>query len=111
MSRYYARVAERAAHRCEYCRAPEIVFNMAFEVDHIVPRSRGGSNALDNLALACSICNLFKSDFESGIDQEALASIELFNPRRDEWTDHFRVEYDTAEIVGITPIGRATTSR
>jgi hypothetical protein len=53
MSRYYKRVAERAGNRCEYCRAPEIVFNMQFEVDHILPRSRGGINSFDNPALSC----------------------------------------------------------
>jgi pyruvate-formate lyase-activating enzyme len=34
----YTLVAKRAKHRCEYCHAPEIIFNLAFEVDHIVPR-------------------------------------------------------------------------
>lgn len=30
--------------------------------DHVDPRSRGGSNRLDNLVLACSDCNSAKSD-------------------------------------------------
>ena len=32
--------------------------------------------------------------------------VRLFNPRRDEWSAHFR--WEGATIVGITPIGRAT---
>lgn len=32
MNPRYTRVAQSAAHRCEYCRAPEAVFNRAFHV-------------------------------------------------------------------------------
>ncbi|MBC7854323.1 MAG: HNH endonuclease [Pirellulaceae bacterium] len=62
MNAAYAAVARRAEHRCEYCHAPEVVFNFPLEVEHIVPPQRGGSGELDNLALACRACNLFKSD-------------------------------------------------
>lgn len=31
MNPQYAAVAERALHRCEYCHAPEVIFNFAFE--------------------------------------------------------------------------------
>ena len=50
--RLYPQVALRARLRCEYCRAPESVFNLEFEVEHIVPTARGGSDELSNLALA-----------------------------------------------------------
>jgi hypothetical protein len=30
----------------------------------------------------------------------------LFHPRTDKWTDHFK--FQDAEIVGLTPTGRAT---
>ena len=33
-----------------------------FEVDHRVPRSRGGTDHLDNLQLFCSSCNRIKGD-------------------------------------------------
>ena len=33
-----------------------------FEVDHRVPRSRGGTDHLDNLQLLCSSCNRIKGD-------------------------------------------------
>ena len=38
----YTLVAKRAKHRCEYCHAPEIIFNVAFEVDHIIPLFKKG---------------------------------------------------------------------
>jgi 5-methylcytosine-specific restriction endonuclease McrA len=58
MNRHYAAVAERARHRCEYCGAPEAVFNVPFEVEHIRPLVHGGSHVHDNLALSCRSCNL-----------------------------------------------------
>ena len=36
MSPRYALVAARAKHRCEYCHAPEAIFNFPFEVEHIL---------------------------------------------------------------------------
>ena len=37
MNPHYPEVALRAGHRCEYCYAPEAVFNLPLEVEHIVP--------------------------------------------------------------------------
>jgi HNH endonuclease len=107
----YPLVAERAVYRCEYCHAPEIVFNFPFEVEHILPQARGGSDDLNNLALACHACNLFKSDFETGQDEESQAEAALFHPRNDVWEQHFGVDVERAAIVGITPVGRATLAR
>jgi HNH endonuclease len=107
----YPAIAERAAYRCEYFHAPESVFNFPFEVEHIHPQARGGSEDLDNLALSCHACNLFKSDFETGHDEENQAEVALFHPRRDAWELHFTIDAERAEIVGLTPIGRATIER
>jgi len=63
----YPPVAERAQARCEYCRAPEGVFNFPFEVEHILPKSPGGTDRFENLALSCHACNRFKADFAHGI--------------------------------------------
>jgi len=104
-------VASQADERCEYCRAPEKIFNEAFEVEHITPKKRGGSDALDNLALACSICNSYKGSFERGFDSETQTEIALFHPRRDVWDEHFEFQSVTGEIVGLTPTGRATVNR
>ena len=42
MNPHHAEVARRASHRCEYCHAPEVVFNLPFEVEHVVPLVGGG---------------------------------------------------------------------
>ncbi len=39
--------------RCAYCRAS----GFPLQIDHIVPRARGGSDRASNLALACEACN------------------------------------------------------
>ena len=92
MNRHYAQVAERARHRCEYYHAREAIFNLPFEVEHIVPTSRGGPDDKSNLALACRACNVYKSDQLSGVDEATRELIPLFHPRRDHWEAHFRVE-------------------
>jgi hypothetical protein len=105
----YAAVAARAGHRCEYCGAPEVIFNMAFEVEHVIPLIRGGSSEGSNLALACRACNLFKADHLTG-DDGAGGQVALFNPRMDGWSGHFKVT-EAGEIVGTTECGRATVAR
>ena len=107
----YRTVAARAQHRCEYCRAPEAVFNAAFEIEHTIPRALGGVTTLDNLALACRSRNAHKADAIVATDPLTEDDVPLFNPRRHRWDDHFRLDLATGEIVGRGPIGRATTAR
>lgn len=47
---------ERDGHQCVYCYAT----SGPFELDHIIPLCRGGSNAMGNLATACASCNRAK---------------------------------------------------
>ncbi len=108
MNPRYPEVALRAGHRCEYCRAPEAVFNFPFEVEHIIPVSRGGADAEANWALACRSCNLRKAAHVNGIDPESQTIVRLFHPREDRWKEHFRADAESGEINGLTAIGRAT---
>ena len=49
--------------KCVLCgAAPEIDSDVRLHVDHIVPRSKGGSNEMSNLQVLCSECNLGKSN-------------------------------------------------
>src|SRR5882724_6603864 len=108
MNSLYADVAQRARHRCEYCHAPEAVFNFPVEVEHIAPVSSGGSDDPSNLALSCRSCNLYKAAQQSGTDPESQQQVRLFNPREDRWDAHFHVDSESGEINGRTSIGRAT---
>ena len=46
----------RDGHRCQYCNRP------AENVDHVVPRSRGGLHVWDNVVASCRGCNARKED-------------------------------------------------
>jgi len=54
-----------------------------------MPQSLGGSDEADNLALACHCCNERHYNFTSGIDPQTQEEIPLFNPRQQQWSDHF----------------------
>ena len=85
---------------------------MEFEVDHVIPISRNGTDELDNLALSCRICNLRKSDRIEGMDAVTLETVKLFNPREDVWSEHFEKQTQLPyQILGKTATGRATIAR
>ena len=44
---------EKFNRRCAYC----TIENVPMQVEHIIPRSRGGSNRVSNLTIACAPCN------------------------------------------------------
>jgi 5-methylcytosine-specific restriction endonuclease McrA len=98
-------VIERAESRCEYCHKPQISF-YPHEVDHIIALKHGGETSLDNLAFACFQCNRYKGSDIASIDPQTNLITPLFNPRAQEWADHFR--FEGAAIVPLTPEGRAT---
>ncbi len=54
------RILMRDKMRCQYCGVRGHVFELT--LDHIVPRSRGGSSEPDNLCAACIACNQRKGD-------------------------------------------------
>ena len=97
----------RARNRCEYCRLrQEQAPFPRFHVEHIRPIKHGGSDALDNLCLACGQCNLHKSSNLTGIDPATDEITPLFHPRTDIWATHFAP--DGAALAGLTPKGRTT---
>lgn len=51
---------EKFARACCYCGATGTALN----IDHIVPRYKGGSDKVSNFALACVACNADKSNLE-----------------------------------------------
>src|SRR5215469_3951913 len=48
-------------YRCAYCHQEAVASNH-WEIDHIIPRCRGGSDRPSNLALSCHACNQAKGD-------------------------------------------------
>lgn len=105
-----AQVRRRAKQLCEYCHASEQWQYVRFTVDHTTPLDLGGTDELDNLALACFHCNRRKWNHVTGIDPESAQQVALFNPRCNHWSEHFIWSSDGLYIVGLTPIGRATVA-
>ena|SRR5882724_173206 len=105
-------VVRRAGNRCEYYQLSAQLQIGGFEIDHILPRSRGGQTDVANMALACLHCNARKWAYIDGEDPASGQTIALFNPRTQAWEDHFRwSEQRPFEIGGITAHGRATVVR
>ncbi|MDX2241909.1 MAG: HNH endonuclease signature motif containing protein [Leptolyngbyaceae cyanobacterium bins.302] len=77
-------VAERANGFCEYCRCQEKFSPDSFEVEHIIPRSRGGTDDLENLSWTCGGCNGYKGTKTKGRDPvTALVSYGEHPPQED----------------------------
>ncbi len=101
-------VANRANCCCEYCRSQTQFSIYPFSIDHIIPLSKGGESSLENLAYACQGCNNHKYNKTAELDPVSNKLVPLYNPRRQQWYDHFGWNYDFTIIIGTTPIGRAT---
>jgi hypothetical protein len=101
-------VIERVGNCCEYCWLPQELAASTHQVDHVIAEKHGGQTVLDNLALSYMVCNRRKGSDISSIDPETGNLVSLFNPRAQQWSDHF--ELDGVHIVGLTDVGRTTVA-
>jgi len=103
----HRRVRQRAGNGCESCLLPQEWSPLArLQIEHITPRKHGGSDDDENLGLACIHCNSHKGSHLTGIDPVSGATVELFDPRKQNWTDQF--SWNGVAITGVTPCGRTT---
>lgn len=98
-------VINRADYLCEYCLIPD-EDGLSFQVDHIISLKHGGSTTEDNLAYSCVFCNLNKGTDLGSIVWQTGELVRFFNPRRDFWGEHFRL--DDNVIQPLTDIGEVT---
>ena len=101
-------VAEFDKGRCCYCLTQEINSGISLSFEHVLPQSKGGKNTFENICLACRSCNEFKASAIGGTDLLTGQDVTLFNPRSQEWTDHFEWSKDGTRVEGLTAIGRVT---
>ena len=99
-------VRARADGRCDYCRLPERISFLPFEIEHIIAEKHGGQSSLQNLAFACRYCNAYKGPNIAGIDPASGQIVPLFHPRRDRWREHFR--WHGPRLIGLSASARAT---
>src|ERR1700686_87332 len=99
-------VANRAERLGEYCLIHEDDTFFGCEVDHIVSLKHSGPTEAINLAHACSFCNRHKGSDIASVSGVTGELVRFFNPRTDQWSEHFRLEGSLIE--SLTSIGEAT---
>lgn len=99
-------VATRADYLCEYCLIHKDDTFLGCEVDHIISLKHDGTNHEDNLAYACTFCNRQKGSDVGSILLPSREFVRFFDPRRDRWLEHFRL--DGLLITPLTKIGEVT---
>lgn len=113
-------VFARDANRCQYCGSQ---FPMSeLSLDHVVPRSRGGTTTWENIVCACVKCNVRKG---GRTPQEArmqlirhparpkrspLLAIKLGNPKYESWKNFVDRAYWLVDLREPTPPSRAGLS-
>jgi len=113
VSRYVPTALQRKIRQqffdcCAYCRTKECLTATTFELEHILPVSKGGQTSEQNLCLACPTCNRHKAARKTATDPEKNEPAELFNPQQQSWLGHFTWNEEFTEIVPLTAVGRAT---
>ena len=96
----------RARSRCEYWLLHEDDAYSPHQIEHIVSRKHGGASSADNLAYCCMRCNLWKGADIGSLSALTGKLIPFFNPRKDRWPDHFRL--DGAVIEPLTAEAEVT---
>ena len=84
-------VLRRCNFACYYCGLPAAGGVVKLEIEHVIPVSRGGTNAQWNLVAACGPCNAGKSDLP--IPQEIVQQI------RREWVAYVSPRSDRPIII------------
>lgn len=102
------KITRRAKNRCGYCQTQAEVIGQPMQIDHIIPEAAGGKTVEENLWMSCVACNQRKGVRTEALDPQTGEMVALFNPVLQEWSQHFQWSEDATEMVGLTPVGRAT---
>ncbi|MBI1277974.1 MAG: hypothetical protein GC179_07590 [Anaerolineaceae bacterium] len=70
---------------CEYCRIRQDDSGVGYNIEHIIAVFHGGQTVVNNLALSCSRCNLYKGVNIAAADPYIGDPTFLFHPRRHNW--------------------------
>ncbi len=104
------RIAGEALSRCGYCLTRERVSGVPLTIEHLIPRAKGGDDTDENLWLSCRLCNEAKGILTEDRDPETGEIVPIFNPRFQQWADHFMWSDRGTRVIGTTPSGRATVT-
>jgi hypothetical protein len=99
-------VRQRAYCTCEFCGISEIDAGGLLTIDHFHPRSKNGTDDVENLIYACASCNQYKQDYWP-IEKTAPT---LWNPRQESADQHV-FEQEDGQLTALTPMGVFTIKR
>lgn len=99
-------VCRRANFACEFCGVTETDTGSELTIDHFQPRTKGGTDDLDNLLYCCVRCNQHKADYWPSQPDDLM----LWNPRQEPATNHFLLLAD-GTLYPITLMGAFTVNR
>lgn len=99
-------VRKRAGYTCEFCGVSETDTGGELTLDHFLPRTKGGTDSLENLLYCCARCNLYKHDYYPTSSAAPL----LWNPRIEPASYHI-LELEDGLLKGLTPTGTFTIQR
>jgi hypothetical protein len=102
------KVIEFFENHCAYCQSSHELIGALFEIDHIIPQTKGGQTVEENLCWCCPLCNRYKGTYTTGVDPVSKRRVKLFHPRRQQWKRHFQWSFDGTLVIGRTVTGRAT---
>lgn len=83
----------RSRFYCEYCGVDLLSHPRLFEsivLDHLVPRSLGGGNTVDNLRVSCAACDRIKRNAPTATVTEAQAHLAAFRIGFGRWLQRYR---------------------
>lgn len=97
------KVFHRDGFTCQYCgqKPPDVIL----EADHIVAKSKGGTEIIDNLITACFDCNRGKSNKDlKKVPKKIKENLEEIKERRKQLKEFFKYQIDIANSDIITMI-------
>ncbi len=109
-SKIQTKIRVSAKNRCGYCLLPQEILMGKLEFEHILPIAKGGTDDEENLWLSCRDCNSYKSSKITGFDEKTKQEVKLFNPRTQNWNEHFAFDEGNTIIIGKTSCGCATVN-
>lgn len=89
-------VEQRANSCCEYCLLHSDDNGFPHEVDHVIAEKHRGETIERNMCFCCLECNRHKGSDLASLDPLDDVLTPLFNPRTQNWNDHFRLEGHTS---------------
>lgn len=96
------KVRVRYNYCCAYCSVSEIDVGGLLEIEHFRPVSKGGTDSLDNLVYACTICNRHKASYWP--EEPVSDNLRLLHPGNNRIEEHI-AELTNGTLIGLTERG------